>query len=89
MTNDDNNTTSQTEIPVTRFDFTKPQRNFMLHATTHHILDAIELGVLIAQHGANFEAIADDIIEAAFLSRHHDGGADHKSICEAYERLNS
>jgi len=36
------------------------------------ILDGVELGILIAHHGANFTPINDFIIECAFAARHSD-----------------
>tara|TARA_R110002020_G_scaffold33894_3_gene102854 strand:- start:802 stop:1080 length:279 start_codon:yes stop_codon:yes gene_type:complete len=81
-------TEEQTENQtLSRFDFTDAQQDFLLHVVRcNDVIDAIDLGCIIANHGANFEAIADEILEAYFVSRHWDHQDRHSEIARNLER---
>ena len=70
-----------------RFDFTDAQREFLLYVVRRNdVIDAIDLGCIIANHGADFGAISDEILEAYFVNRHSDHQANHADIVRNLER---
>lgn len=76
--------------PVNRWDFTYAQQEFLLYVGRRNdVIDAIDLGCIIAKHGANFEAIADEILEAYFVDRHWDHQNNHADIVRNLERAKS
>jgi hypothetical protein len=54
---------------LSRFDFNKNQRDLLNLAVSLGIIDAVELGCMMAEHGADFTAITDEISEACWASR--------------------
>ena len=57
---------------TSRFDFTKAQRTLLNTAVSLDIIDAVELGCLISEHGSDFDAIEEDILMCAWASHHSD-----------------
>lgn len=54
---------------ISRHDFTKGQRELLNYAVQIQLLDAVELGVLIANHGPDMEAIRKELDEFAWVLR--------------------
>jgi len=68
---------------LTRFDFDKTTRDAFNAAVSLDIIDAVELGCLMAEHGADAGAIISEITHTAFLNFHSDvGRARHADWCE-------
>jgi hypothetical protein len=81
-------TEEQTENQtLSRFDFTDAQQEFLLYVVRRNdVIDAIDLGCIIAKHGADFGAISDEILEAYFVNRHWDHQSNHSDIVRNLER---
>lgn len=72
---------------LTRYDFTMPQQEFLLYVVRRNdVIDAIDLGCIFAKHGANFEAIADEILEVSLRVVHWDKENNHADIARNLER---
>ena len=56
-------------MSISRFSFTKSQRGLLNFAVSIKVLDAVELGVLMENEGANFPAIEAEISTIAFCDR--------------------
>jgi hypothetical protein len=81
-------TEEQTENQtLSRFDFTDAQQEFLLYVVRRNdVIDAIDLGCIIAKHGADFGAISDEILEAYFVNRHWDHQNNQSDIVRNLER---
>lgn len=56
---------------MTRFDFDKQTRDAFNAAVEQlRIIDAVELGCLMVEHGTDAAAIMNEITEAAYADRH-------------------
>lgn len=68
---------------MTRFDFDKITRDALNAAVTLGIIDAVGLGCIMANHGADAQLIVDEITEAAFCDFHSaDGRERHGEWCD-------
>lgn len=68
---------------MTRFDFDKITRDAFNAAVSLGIIDAVELGCLMAQHRTDAQAIIDEITEAAFCDHHSaEGFQRHSRWCD-------
>jgi hypothetical protein len=73
---------------MTRHDFTKAQRDHLNLAVSLGIVDAVELGCMMAVLGADFRALSDDLSEAAFAGRHCPEGAErHAKLSASLDAL--
>jgi hypothetical protein len=71
---------------MTRFDFDKITRDAFNAAVSLGIIDAVELGCLMAQHGTDAEAIIKEITLAAYCCSHSaQGRARHSSWCDVID----
>lgn len=67
---------------MTRFDFDKITRDAFNAAVALDIIDAVELGCLMAEHGTDAAAIIEEITTAAFADFHDgEGRKRHASWC--------
>ena len=53
-----------------RFDFTKAERDMLNLAVTLNVVDAVELGCMMANVGVNFDVLAGELTEVAFTNIH-------------------
>ena len=71
-----------------RFDFTKPQRDLLNLCVSLDVVDAVELGCMMALHTTNFNALLDELTECAHASRHCTESSAARSefhaACSAY-----
>jgi len=68
---------------MNRHDFTKAQRDLLNFAVRIDVVDAVELGCMLA-HGANFATLDNELTEAAFSDYHcAEGNAKHAVWCDA------
>lgn len=69
---------------MNRFSYSKPSRDLLNKAVALDILDAIELGCLMAELGTNVPSIVNEINEFVWASRHHFPAAErlawHKAV---------
>lgn len=57
---------------LTRFDISLVHRDMLNAAVRIGLVDAVEIGVLIHNHGTNIEAVLDELSEAAYARIHDD-----------------
>jgi len=70
------------EVHMDRFDFDKLTRDALNAAVDIGIIDAVELGCMIATHGVDAEVIMTEITEAAYADIHcSEGYAAHAQWC--------
>lgn len=63
-----------TASPVTsRHDFTQTTRDLLNYAVRIEAVDAVELAVLVVEHGTDVDAILEEVTNSAFACRHHAG----------------
>ena len=65
---------------LSRHDFSKDQRDLLNRAVEIGFIDAVELGVLMANLGSNFTEIQVELTEAAFSNSHCEPQL-HKDWC--------
>lgn len=68
---------------IQRHDFSKASRDAFNAAVSLNVIDAVELGCLMVEHGSDAEAIMDEITECAFAQRHE--GDKHGEWCRVTE----
>jgi hypothetical protein len=54
---------------LTRFDFTKNQRDLLNAAVSCGLVDAIELACMVTNHGNNMDALLDELSEVCWVLR--------------------
>lgn len=54
---------------LSRFDFTKEQRDLLNIAVSCGVVDAVELACMVTNHGNNMGPILDELSEACFVLR--------------------
>jgi hypothetical protein len=61
---------------MTRYDFDETTRRALNSAVSLNIIDAVELGCIMAAHGTDVAAILAEITEAGWADRHSPESAD-------------
>ncbi len=57
-------------MDISRHDFTKPERDMLNLAVTLNVVDAVELAVMVANIGVNFDVLCSELTDAAFTNIH-------------------
>ncbi len=57
---------------IDRFEFNQDERDLLNLAVDLDILDGVELGILMMNHGPNFDPINEKIIQYGYAHRHVD-----------------
>ena len=73
---------------TSRHDFRQPARDLLNYAVKINVIDAIELAVLVVEHGNDVATLRDVISLAAFASRHH-AGDRHRLWCRANDAFSA
>jgi len=71
----------QTETERSRFDYTQDQRDALNAAVKIDFVDAVEIGVMMINHGDDFDAMLDELTEAAFSCIHY-ASEKHAAWCD-------